>query len=428
MPSSDWPYPFSPSIDAHVDLSSQDAFNDGAPYATFERLRQEDPIAWIDEQNGRGFWAVTRHKDLMRLNKNWELLSSAQGIRMEDQSDDEYEARKTFQETDPPEHTYFRMLMNEAFSRGQIAKFEDRIRSITGELIDKCLGLGDFDATEEIAKQLPMRMLGQILGVPEEDTAWLVEKGDTLISNADPDYTDFVIDKVDTEEYRLLPFRSPAAVELFDYASKLLARIRAGEQVGILNLVLQPTKEGKTMTDGEFKNFFCLAVAAGNDTTRFSIAASLHALANEPGLIEQLRDADSSFMNTAVDEMIRWASPTTHFRRTATEDFEYGGKNVKKGDKVVLWFISGNRDGEVFDDPYEIKLDRKPNRYLSFGQGGPHVCLGMFLAKLEVRIVLEEIAARVERIEQTAPHSYLRSNFILGIKRLPVRMTPRSSQ
>jgi cytochrome P450 len=123
--------------------------------------------------------------------------------------------------------------------------------------------------------------------------------------------------------------------------------------------------------------------------------------------------------------MIRWASPTTHFRRTSTHDFEYGGKLIKKDDKVVLWFVSANRDGEVFDAPYEIRLDRRPNRLMSFGQGGPHVCLGMFLAKLELKVVLEEMARRVATIEQIAQHDYLRSNFILGIKRLPVRMTAR---
>ncbi|MDH3532408.1 MAG: cytochrome P450 [Gammaproteobacteria bacterium] len=425
MTTSEWAYPFSSSTDPNVDLSSQDAFSEGAPYVTFERMRREDPVAWCAEEHGRGFWSITRHEDIMRLNKDPKTLSSAKGIRMEDQSEDEYEARKTFQETDPPEHTYFRMLVNEAFSRRSVAQYEERIRDITGELLDKALAQGELDATHEIARELPMRMLGQILGVPEEDTRWLVDKGDALISNADPDYTDFVVDKVDTEEYRLLPFRSPAAIELFDYANGLLERIRRGEQVGVLNLILQPTRQGKVMSDDEFRNFFCLAVAAGNDTTRFSIAASLHALANQPGLLEALRGADDKFLHSAADELIRWASPTTHFRRTATHDFEYGGKTIKEGDKVVLWFVSGNRDIAVIDDPYEIKLDRKPNRFMSFGQGGPHVCLGMFLAKLEVRVVLEEMAARVGRIEQTEQHSYLRSNFILGIKRLPVRMTAR---
>ena len=426
MSANDWTYPFSSSTDPNVDLSSQDAYQEGAPYATFARMRQEDPIAWCEEESGKGFWSVTRHEDVLRLNKDFKALSSARGIRMEDQSEDEYEARRTFQETDPPQHSHFRMLLNEAFSRKKIAVFEDQIRSITAELIDKCLEMGEFDATHEIARQLPMRMLGRILGVPEEDTAFLVEKGDALIANADPDYTDFVVDKVDTEEYRLLPFRSPAAVELFDYANGLLERIRAGEQVGVLNLILQPTKDGSTMSDDEFRNFFCLAVAAGNDTTRFSISATLHALANQPGLLEEVRGLDAKELNTAVDELIRWASPTSHFRRTATKDFEYGGKTIKKGDKVILWFVSANRDDEIFDKPYEIDFGRKPNRFMSFGQGGPHVCLGMFLAKLELKVVLEEMAARVGTIEQTAPQSYLRSNFMLGIKRLPVRMAART--
>ena len=425
MVSSDWAYPFSRSTNQNVDLSSQDAFNEGAPYATFERMRQSEPVAWCEEENGKGFWSITRYSDILKLNKDFKTLSSARGIRMEDQSEDEYEARKTFQETDPPKHSHFRMLLNQAFSRGEVAKFEQRIREITDDLINKALEKGELDATKEIARELPMRMLGQILGVPEEDTTWLVDKGDALISNADPDYTDFVVDKVDTEEYRLLPFRSPAAIELFDYANGLLERIRAGEQVGVLNLILQPTRTGDVMTDDEFRNFFCLAVAAGNDTTRFSIAASLHALANAPGLLDRIRSLDEADLLMATDEMIRWASPTTHFRRTATRDFEFGGKAIREGDKVVLWFASANRDSEMFDSPYEIDISRKPNRYMSFGQGGPHVCLGMFLAKLEVRVVLEEMAARVDKIEQTASHDYLRSNFILGIKRLPVRMTAR---
>ncbi|RME66504.1 MAG: cytochrome P450 [Alphaproteobacteria bacterium] len=420
--SAEWTYPFSTSTDPFVDLSSYEAFSQGAPFATFERMRREDPMAWCAAQKGRGFWSVTRYADILKLNKNPARLSSAKGIRIEDQTEEEVEARKTFQETDPPQHTYFRMLVNEAFSRGQVARYEERIRAITRELIARASEQGEFDAVEAIARQLPMRMLGQIIGVPDADTDWLVEKGDALISNTDPDYTDFVLDKVDTEEYRFLPFRSPAAIELFDYANELLTRIEKGEHVGVLNLVLQETKDGRRMSPGEFRNFFCLLVAAGNDTTRYSIAASIHALANQPDLLEELRGKDEAFTQRAADEMIRWASPTTHFRRTATEDFEFHGKTVKAGDKVVLWFVSGNRDADVFERPYEIDLTRKPNRYMSFGQGGPHVCLGMFLAKLEIRVVLEELAARAARIEQTAPHDYLRSNFILGLKRLPVRI------
>jgi hypothetical protein len=422
---SEWKYPFSYSTDPHVDLSSLDAFNEGAPYATFERMRREDPVAWSDQQGGCGFWSITKHADIQALNKDTATLSSARGIRMEDQSPDEYEARRTFQETDPPEHTEFRMLFNQAFSRVMVNAYEDQIRRITAELVDAAIAQGELDGTDAIARQLPMRMLAQILGLPDTDTEWLVSRGDALISNTDPDYTDFVVDRVNTDEYRLLPFRSPAALELFDYADDLLKRMRSGERFGVLNQVIQPTQSGKVISDGEFRNFFCLLVAAGNDTTRYSIAASLHALANQPALLEQLRGTDKRALLQATDEMIRWASPTTHFRRTATRDFEYRGQKIREGDKVVLWFHSGNRDEEVFDDPYTLKLDRYPNRFMSFGQGGPHVCLGMFLAKLEVRVVLEELAAKVATMKQTAKHEYLRSNFILGIKKLPLSITGR---
>jgi cytochrome P450 len=418
-------YPLSYSTDTNVNLSSQDAFNEGAPFATFARMRREDPLAWCPEGSGRGFWSVTRHADLLALNRDVELLSSARGIRIEDQSEEEFHARKTFQETDPPQHRNFRMLVYKAFSKSTMAAYEPQIREMIADIVKPAFERREFDAVEAIARQLPMRMLAQILGIPRSDAAFLVEKGDSLISNADPDYTDHVIDKVDTEKYRFLPFRSPAALELFDYANDLLARMNAGETLGVLSLVRQETADGSRMSDDEFRNFFCLLVAAGNDTTRYALAASIHALANVPGLLAKLQAAAAESFDLASDEMIRWASPTAYFRRTATRDFELHGKKVRAGDKVVLWFLSGNRDPEAFQDPDRIDLTRKPNRFVSFGQGGPHVCLGMWLAKLEVSLVLQELAASLASVEQTGPHAYLRSNFIHGIKRLPVRVELR---
>lgn len=410
-----------PGDDGQADLSDHDSFVNGPPFNTFARMRREDPMAWCDGGQYKGYWSMTRYADIMEFNKNTKLLSSAQGIRIEDQSHEEYLARRTFQETDPPEHTHTRMLVGKAFSKPVVAQFEDVIRELCDEILDKCLPMGEFDAVKEIARQLPMRMLGQILGLPTEDLDWLVKKGDELIANTDPEYSDHVPDMVDTDEFRLMPFRSPAGAELFKYAHDLMEDKKArGDTSGVLNLILQPNAQGEVMSDTEFRNFFCLAVAAGNDTTRYSLAASIHALANKPELLQQLQQDDDDIWETVPDELIRWASPTMYFRRTATQDFELHGKKIREGDKVLFWFISGNRDEDHFGNPYEIDLRRSPNRHVAFGQGGPHICLGMWLARLEIRLLLQELVKRVTSIRQVGEHEYLRSNFVGGIKRLPI--------
>lgn len=416
--------PWHPDDDGHADLSSHDAFVHGAPHNTFKRLRDHEPMAWCDWAGGKGFWSVTRHQDILDLNRNPQRLSSAQGIRMEDQTHEEYLARRTFQETDPPEHTRTRMLVAKAFSKPMMALYEEQIRALCDEILDQALPLGDFDAVTHIARQLPMRMLGRIVGLPQEDLDWLVDKGDALMANTDSDFTAHVVDQADTDAYRFMPFRSPAGADLYDYAQKLMYRKRAeGDTSGVLHLITQPDAQGHVISDNEFRNFFCLLVAAGNDTTRYSLAAALHALANQDGLMDQLRATEGEAAWEAVaDEFIRWASPATHFRRTAVQDFELHGKQVRAGDKVLLWFLSGNRDERAFEQPFVVNLRRVPNRHLAFGQGGPHACLGMWLARLEVRVLLQALVQRVRRIEQTAPHAYLRSNFVSGIKRLPLRM------
>jgi cytochrome P450 len=414
---------FTPTDNGHADLSDHDSFLAGAPHNTFARMRREDPLAWCEMKGGKGFWSVTRHHDILDLNRNFELLSSARGIRMEDQTHEEYMARRTFQETDPPEHSRTRVLVAKAFSKPVVAQFDAQIRAICDNILDTVIERGAFDAVKDVARQLPMRMLGRILGTPDSDLDWLVEKGDQLIANTDPEFTEHVIDRADTDAYRLMPFRSPAGAELFDYAKALMGdKKRRGESSGVLYLILQPDSHGNVISELEFRNFFCLLVAAGNDTTRYSIAASLYALANRPELMVQLRNGDETIWETAPDEFIRWASPTMHFRRTATRDFELHGRQVKEGDKVLLWFVSANRDESAFDNPFELNLKRSPNRHVSFGQGGPHICLGMWLARLEVKLLLQELVKRVKRIEQTGAHEFLRSNFIGGIKRLPVRI------
>ncbi len=414
---------WTPSDDGYADLSSHGTFAQGAPHNTFARLRRDDPLSWTDWDGGAGFWSVTRHEDIVKLNGNFELMSSARGIRMEDQSYEEYLARRTFQETDPPEHMKTRVKVAKAFSKPVIAEFEDQIRELCDDILDPALEMGTLDATKEIARQLPMRMLGRILGTPDEDLPWLVEKGDALIANTDPDFTDHVLDKMETDAFRMMPFNSPAGAELYQYAKELMEHKTAqGDTDGILNMILQPGRDGNVISETEFRNFFCLLVAAGNDTTRYSIAAGIQALAHQPELLSQLQTGDH--WDTAPDEIIRWATPALYFRRTATRDFEMHGKTVREGDKVLLWFSSANRDDAVFDDPFRVDPARTPNKHLSFGQGGPHVCLGMWLARLEVRVLFEELVKRIRKVEPAGPHQFLRSNFVGGIKSLPVTVTP----
>lgn len=412
-----------PTDDGHADLSSHDAFATGAPHNTFKRLRDTDPLHWSDWSGGKGFWSITRHADILEMNRNHAVFSSAQGIRMEDQSYEEYLARRTFQETDPPEHMQTRIKIAKAFTKPVINQFAEELRVIANEILDIALATPEMDATKTIARQLPMRMLGRILGTPEKDLPWLVEKGDALIANTDPDFTDHVLDKMQTDEYRMMPFNSPAGADLYKYAQQLMADKNAsGDTDGILHMILRPSRDGTVINETEFRNFFCLLVAAGNDTTRYSIAAGIQAIAHQPELLDIIRNGDDTLWDTAADEIIRWATPALYFRRTATQDFDMHGKTIREGDKVLYWFSSANRDETVIENPFHVDLTR-PANHIAFGQGGPHLCLGMWLARLEVKILFEELAKRVKSIEATGPHKFLRSNFVGGIKELPVRMT-----
>ena len=407
--------------DGFLDLSDHDSFSMGVPHLTFERLRKEDPIFWTKEKNGRGFWSITKHSDILDVNKDNKTFSSAKGIRIEDQTEEEYLARRTFQETDPPEHRITRMMLAPAFSQKAIANYEGMVRDLAKNIIEKATKSSEFDIVEKIAKQLPMMMLGRILGLPDNDLEWLVIKGDALIGDSDPEFTDHIVDKLDDEQYRLMPFRSPAAIDLYDYADNILNKKISINPTGVLSKVLDSNSSEKVMEPHEFKNFFCLLIAAGNDTTRYSIAMALYQLALNNNLINDLRS--NQFWNTCADEFIRLASPTMYFRRTATCDINLRDKKIKKDDKVILWFVSGNRDEEVFQNPHNVILSRSPNPHVSFGQGGVHFCLGIWLARMEVRILLEELIHKITKIELLEEPTWTRSNFICGVKSLKVKTT-----
>ena len=417
-----WAEPYLADLGAaDADLTDHDAFTSVVPHATFQRLRREDPVSWWDEPDGAGFWAVMGYNDALTVSRNVEVYSSVRGIRLEEMADDELAARSTMLEFDPPQHTRLRRLVNRGFTRRTVETYEGAIRSIAIEVVERALEADRFDFVTQIAQELPMRMLGRLLGTSDADGHRLVELGDALLGNTDPDFTDHPVGLSDTEEFRLLPFRSPASIELFEYAAAQAAIRRKEESNDVIAQLLAPTVDGEPLSDLEFKNFFTLLVAAGNDTTRYTMAAGLLTLIENPELWKAWQ-ADRSLTPTAVEEVLRTTAVTSHFRRTVTRDTELGGRKIKAGDKVVMWFPSANHDDEVFENPFRFDLARELNDHMTFGRNGPHLCLGAWLARMELRVIFEELLDRVDRFELAGDTTRLRSNFILGVKSLPVKV------
>jgi cytochrome P450 len=407
--------------EAYADIAAHDTYLNGVPHATFKRLRDEDPVSWWAEKEGSGFWAVTRYDDILTVSHNPRLFTSTRGIRLEEMSEEETLARRTLMEMDPPEHTAYRRLVQPPFLPREVAAYEEAIRLLARAVIEEVQGQSEFDFVQAMARQLPMRMLGKMLGVPDEDGIWLVGRGDALIGNTDPEFTTHPVDLVNTDEYRLMPFRSPAGYELFKYAEEQARKRLARPADDLISRLLQPKRDGEPLSEHEFKNFFTLLVAAGNDTTRYTMAAGLHALIEHPEQLAELRD-NLELMPTAVEEMLRWGTVTMHFRRTATADTELAGRQIKAGDKVVLWYISADYDERQFPDPYCFDIKRRPNEHVAFGLKSPHKCLGEHLARVEIKVLFEELLPRLADTRLNGPVQRLRSNFISGIKHLPVKV------
>ena len=407
--------------DAHADIVDHDTYLQDVPHATFARLRNESPIAWIEENPpNSGFWAVTKYDDVGQVSRDHETFTTTKGIRLEEMAPDELEARRTMMEFDPPEHTRLRRLVSRGFTPRVIATYENAFRSLASHVLDRVLPLGEFDFVTEVSRELPIRLLCRLLGVPEEDADRLVTWGDQMISHTDPEYTRFVVDQVDTEQYRLLPFRSPAALEVFEFAEEMAMERRERPQDDIISSLLATEPNGVPLTDLEFKNFFSLLMVAGNETTRHTLSHGLTFLMAHRDQMGELQE-NPALMSSATEEILRYSSVTMHFRRTATRDIELRGVPISAGDKVVVYYISANFDDDHYPDPYRFDIHRNPTDQLAFGSGR-HLCLGAWLARLEIRVALEELLPRLADIEIAGPVQRLRSNFIRGIKHLPVRV------
>src|SRR3954470_7651520 len=398
---------------SHIDLSDHDAFVEAVPHEAFAQLRREDPVHWNPEPDGgRGFWAVTRYEDIRHVHRNVDIFSSELGgTSLEDLEPEYVEARKSMIDMDPPRHDELRGLIARRFTPRAVHVWEDQVRTVTRQVLDVALPKGEFDFVREISSEIPMQVFAEIMGIPQDERRVIIEIGDRLLGNQDPEYA-----VPEDDAHRTLPFSSPAALEMFEFGRRLAAQRRKEPRNDIITqLAFEP------LTQQEFDVYFLLLAAAGNETSRHTITHGLLGLLEHPEELARLRD-DRSLGKPAAEEMLRWATPVHHFRRTAAVDTELADTEIKAGDKVTTWFVSGNRDETVFEDPYRFDVGRTPNPHMAFGPGGIHHCMGAHLAKMEVRITFEELLARTDQIELTGPPERLRSNFFNGIKRLPVRV------
>ncbi len=406
-----------------VDLTDLDAFEAGRAWTMFDELRAHEPLHWNDEAAPQhGFWSLTRHADVVRVLRDPATFSSQLGgANLEELDAEQLEVRRSMLETDGDRHRALRRLLQDEFTPKGLAGYETFLRGLARVTVDAALAKGSFDVVEDISADFPINVLVRLLDVPADHTGQLIAWGNRMIGNSDPDYADVLADSADSEQYRLLPFRSPAAAEVFEYGLELAAQRRGGTGTDLVStLVNQVPADGMPLDERDFRTYFLLLVVAGNETTRHALSHTIDALLDNPGQLALLRD-DPALIGPAVEEFLRWASPVYHFRRTATRDVELHERTIKAGEKVVVWFASANRDERVFDDPYRVDVLRRRVDHLTFGKGGPHFCLGNQLARLELRIMLEELVPRLpEGLRRTGPVTRVRSNFVNGIKTFPV--------
>jgi cytochrome P450 len=406
-----------------VDLLDHDLFADHEPWEVFDLLQREAPVYHHPEPDGRGFWAVTKYDDVVAVLRDTKTFSSEVGgaATIEDLPEDVLAARRNFLEFDPPKHGRYRRLISRNFTPGAVGQYEEWLRALVRHRLEASLALGEFDLVHELAAPIPIRVLAHVLGLPEEILPRLIQLGDRLLVDTDPEYVGELAFTPEREEDRFKPFGSPWADELCAIGREFYEDRRRCPRDDVLTLIANAEIDGQPLSRQDLDNMFALLIVAGNETTRQAISLGTLALIRNPSEYERLR-ADPALIPSATDELLRYSAPVWFFRRTATCDVRLREVEIAAGDKVVVWFAAGNRDAEHYANPHRLDVARNPTDHLTFGRGGPHQCLGAHLARLEVRVYLEELSARVARIELAGEPVRQRSNFTNGLKRLPIRV------
>jgi len=386
----------------------------------FAKLRAEAPISFHAEPvpppeasfpQGPGFWAVVRYADVMQVSRDPATFHSAPSVNIPDIPAEIAEWLGSMINMDAPKHTKLRLIVNRGFTPRQVAKIEESVRQQAREIVDRVAPLGECDFVSEIAAALPLQIICDMMGIPRTDTKRIFELTNVILGVGDPEYVQSMDDLV------------AAGMGLFQYGLAL-AEDRLREPADDITTALMHAEvEDETgkhrLTASELGSFFLLLVVAGNETTRNAISHGMLALTEHPDQRKTWSTDFERVSSTAVEEIVRWASPVIHFRRTAACDTVVGGQDIKAGEKVVMFYNSANRDDTAFPDPYSFDVTRTPNEHVGFGAGGPHFCLGANLARREIKVMFEELFRRLPDIEVTGPPDMLQSAFIHGIKRMP---------
>ena len=379
------------------------------------RLRRERPVAWHQHpDSSKGFWSLTRYADVAAATRSWETFSSAGGIQaMTDPEDMEVPgAIRSMISTDPPRHTKLRSVVNRGFTPRMIARAEESVRHRARTIVDRIAPLGRIDFVADVASVLPVEIICDMMGIPDADRPRLLDATNRLLGGGDAEFGGT------RESLR------QAADELREYGLWLGQSRLARPESDLTSTLVHAEVDGEAMAPQDLGPFFLLLVAAGNETTRNALSHGLWALTRFPDAKRRWLADLEGLAATAAEEMVRWASPVLHMRRTVTRDTTFAGVDMRKGDKVAMWYISANRDEAQFDDPYRFDVTRAPSGQGAFGTGGAHFCLGAHLARREIVVMFTELLGRLPDIEATGTPEKLRSNFIHGIKRLPAAFTP----
>ncbi|HVH08016.1 MAG TPA: cytochrome P450 [Myxococcota bacterium] len=381
-------------------------------------LREEKPISFHEELDlgflpkGPGYWSVVKHADVLEVSRTPEVFCSGRGSNIGDMPPPFLEAFGSMINMDDPRHGRLRRIVSRGFTPRSLAHWEEDVQRIAKEIVDSLLERGSCDFVTDVAAALPLRIICDMMGIPESQHQFVFDRTNTILGAGDPEYSP------DLDPAKIIPALLTAGAELTALVQDL-GRHRRGKPTDDLTSELVNAEiEGERLTDAELGSFFVLLVVAGNETTRNAISHGMKALCDYPEQRAIWAKDFEGVAETAVEEIVRWATPVIHFRRTALRDTELRGQKIKAGEKVVMWYAAANRDEEAFDQPYRFDVRRMPNEHVGFGGPGPHFCLGAHLARREITVIFRELFERAPKLEITGPPDRLQSFFIHGIKHM----------